>query len=88
MRSEANEILHALIFGGDAILAGSDADRPNSLLDDVQDFYAFFSGRTEDPPATTAASTAYPCAAGEARPSGGQTIRPSANGMRRLRNNR
>ena len=30
----------------------------------------------------------YRCAAGEARPSGGQTIRPSASGMRRFRNNR
>ena len=55
LRSEANEILHALLFGGDAILAGSDAGRPNSLLDDVQDLYAFFSGRTEDPPATNIA---------------------------------
>ena len=31
---------------------------------------------------------AYPFAAGDARPSGGQTMRPSASGMRRLRNSR
>ena len=34
--------------------------------------------------AATAASVAYLCAAGEVRPSGGQTIRPSASGMRKF----
>ena len=48
------------------------------------------AGRSEKPPGPVAAvaSIAYRCAAGEARPSGGQTIRPSASGMRRFRNNR
>ena len=39
-------------------------------------------------PFAAVASIAYHCAAGEARPSGGQTIKPSASGMRRFRNNR
>jgi hypothetical protein len=52
---EANETLRSLLFGGDAILAGSDADGEDSLLDDVQDLYAFFSGRPEDPPPTNIA---------------------------------
>lgn len=46
---EANELLRSLLFGSDAILAGTDADRDDSLLDDVQDIYAFFSAREEDP---------------------------------------
>jgi tetratricopeptide (TPR) repeat protein len=50
LRTESNEILRSLLFGGDAILGGSDADGQDSLLDDVQDLYAFFSGRPEDPP--------------------------------------
>src|SRR5438128_869871 len=33
-------------------------------------------------------AAAYPCAAGDARPSGGQTKTPSASGMRKFRNNR
>src|SRR6266404_1567123 len=33
-------------------------------------------------------SAAYPSAAGDARPPGGQTMTPSASGMRRLRNNK
>ena len=50
LRIEANEILRSLLFGSDAILGGSDADSADSLLDDVQDIYAFFSGREEPPP--------------------------------------
>ena len=50
LRIETNEILRALLFGSDAILGGSDADSADSLLDDVQDIYAFFSGREEPPP--------------------------------------
>lgn len=50
LRIETNEILRSLLFGSDAILGGSDADSEDSLLDDVQDIYAFFSGREEDPP--------------------------------------
>lgn len=55
LRIEANEILRSLLFGGDAILGGSDADSADSLLDDVQDLYAFFAGRAEDPPAANIA---------------------------------
>jgi hypothetical protein len=50
LRIESNEILRSLLFGTDAILGGSDADGQDSLLDDVQDLYAFFSARPEDPP--------------------------------------
>ena len=50
LRIETNEILRSLLFGSDAILGGSDADSADSLLDDVQDIYAFFSGREEAPP--------------------------------------
>jgi hypothetical protein len=56
VRIEANEVLRSLLFGGDAILGGSDADQEDSLLDDVQDLYAFFSGRQQDPPATNIAA--------------------------------
>ena len=43
--------LRSLLFGSDAILGGSDADGEDSLLDDVQDIYAFFSGRAGGPAA-------------------------------------
>jgi hypothetical protein len=56
LRVEANETLRSLLFGTDAILAGTDADRGDALLDDVQDLYAFFSGRPEDPPAENIAA--------------------------------
>lgn len=48
------------------------------------------AGQSEKPrsPIAAAASAAYPGAAGDARPSGGQTIRPSASGMCKLRNNK
>ena len=48
------------------ILAGSDADGHDSLLDDVQDMYAFFSGRPEDPPPTNIAADIATLAAGRA----------------------
>ena len=51
LRIEANDILRSLLFGSDAILGGSDAEGEDTLLDDVQDLYAFFSGREENPPA-------------------------------------
>ena len=50
LRIETNDILRSLLFGSNAILGGSDAGSQDSLLDDVQDLYAFFSGREEDPP--------------------------------------
>ena len=56
LRIEANETLRSLLYGSDAILSGSDAEGADSLLDDVQDLYAFFSGRTEDPPADNIAA--------------------------------
>jgi hypothetical protein len=52
LRIESNEILRSLLFGSDAILGGRDADSEDNLLDDVQDLYAFFSAREEDPPPT------------------------------------
>jgi hypothetical protein len=64
LSSEANETLRSLLFGADAILAGSDADGEDSLLDDVQDLYAFFSGRPEDPPPTNIAPQIATLAAG------------------------
>jgi hypothetical protein len=56
LRIEANETLRSLLYGSDAILSGSDAEGADSLLDDVQDLYAFFSGRTEEPPADNIAA--------------------------------
>jgi hypothetical protein len=47
---ESNEFLRSLLFGGEAILAGTDAGSPDALLDDLQDIYAFFSSREEAPP--------------------------------------
>jgi hypothetical protein len=64
LSSEANETLRSLLFGADAILAGSDADGEDSLLDDVQDLYAFFSGRPEDPPPANIAPEIATLAAG------------------------
>jgi hypothetical protein len=46
---QANEVLRSLLFGGNALLAGSDAVE-NSLLDDLRDLYAFFGTQAEDPP--------------------------------------
>ena len=66
LRIEANEILRSLLFGSDAILGGSDADSEDSLLDDVQDLYAFFSGREEDPPPANIAPKIEALAAGRA----------------------
>jgi hypothetical protein len=54
------------MYGSDAILAGSDADGQDSLLDDVQDLYAFFSGRAEDPPAGNIAVDIDPVATARA----------------------
>lgn len=56
MRIETNEILRSLLFGSGAVLSGSDEDSEDSLLDDVQDLYAFFSSRDEDPPPTNIAA--------------------------------
>jgi hypothetical protein len=50
LRIEVNDILRSLLFGSNPILGGSDATSEDSLLDDVQDLYAFFSGRDEAPP--------------------------------------
>ena len=47
---QANEVLRSLLFGGNALLAGSDAEIEDSLLDDLRDLYAFFGTRAEDPP--------------------------------------
>lgn len=47
---QANEVLRSLLFGGNALLAGSDAEVEDSLLDDLRDLYAFFGTRAEDPP--------------------------------------
>jgi hypothetical protein len=55
VRIETNEILRSLLFGSNAIPGGSDADGEDALLDDVQDLYAFFAGRAEDPPAANIA---------------------------------
>jgi hypothetical protein len=46
---EANEIVRSLLFGSDALLAGADTESQDTLLDDVQDIYAYFSSRDEDP---------------------------------------
>ena len=61
---EANETLRSLLFGADAILSGSDADGQDSLLDDVQDIYAFFSVRAEEPPPSNIAPEVATLAAG------------------------
>src|SRR6185503_1529833 len=53
---QANEVLRSLLFGGNALLAGSDAEAENSLLDDLRDLYAFFGTRAEDPPPTNIAA--------------------------------
>ena len=66
LRIEANEILRSLLFGSDAILGGSDADGEDSLLDDAQDLYAFFSGREEDPPSENIAGEIEALATGRA----------------------
>jgi hypothetical protein len=66
LRIETNEILRSLLFGGDAILGGSDVDGEDSLLDDVQDLYAFFSGREEDPPPANIAGEIGTLATGRA----------------------
>ena len=66
LRIETNDILRSLLFGGDAILGGSDADGEDALLDDVQDLYAFFSGREENPPAANIAGDIEELATGRA----------------------
>jgi hypothetical protein len=43
-------VLRSLLFGGNALLAGSDAEAEDFLLDDLRDLYAFFGNRAEDPP--------------------------------------
>jgi cell division septum initiation protein DivIVA len=48
---QANEILRSLVFGGNALLGGTDRDSEDLLLDDFQDLYTLFAGRDEDPPA-------------------------------------
>jgi hypothetical protein len=53
---QANEVLRSLLFGGNAILAGSDAEGEDALLDDLRDLYAFFGTRAEDPPPTNIAA--------------------------------
>jgi hypothetical protein len=65
LRIETNEILRSLLFGSDAIPGGSDTDSADSLLDDVQDLYAFFSGR-EDPPLVNIADDVEALATGRA----------------------
>jgi hypothetical protein len=47
---QANEILRSLLFGGNALLGGTDRDVEDLLLDDFQDLYTLFAGRDEDPP--------------------------------------
>ena len=85
LRIEANETLRSLLYGGDAILSGSDADGGDSLLDDVQDLYAFFSGRTEDPPAATSLRRSPPSPS--TGPVGSKTCwRRSSRTSRRLAN--
>jgi hypothetical protein len=49
---QANELLRSLLFGGNALIAGSDSEREDTLLDDLRDLYAFFAGRAEEPPPT------------------------------------
>ena len=46
----ANEILRSLLFGGNAILAGTDRDGEDGLLDDLRDIYVLFATRDDDPP--------------------------------------
>jgi hypothetical protein len=53
---QANEVLRSLLFGGNALLAGSDVAAENSLLDDLRDLYTFFGTRVEDPPPTNIAA--------------------------------
>jgi hypothetical protein len=50
MSVQANEVLRSLLFGGNALLAGTDAEGEDSLLDDLRDLYTFFGNRVEDPP--------------------------------------
>jgi hypothetical protein len=53
---QANEVLRSLLFGGNALLAGSDAEAEDALLDDLRDLYTFFANRPEDlPPANISA---------------------------------
>jgi hypothetical protein len=52
---QANEVLRSLLFGGNALLAGTDVDAEDPLLDDLRDLYTFFGTRTEDPPAANIA---------------------------------
>jgi cell division septum initiation protein DivIVA len=47
---QANEILRSLVFGGNALLGGTDRDVEDLLLDDFQDLYTLFAGRDKDPP--------------------------------------
>jgi hypothetical protein len=66
VRIETNDVLRSLLFGSGAILAGSDEDSEDSLLDDVQDLYAFFGGRPDDPPPTNIAADVEALATGRA----------------------
>ncbi len=50
MSTQANEVLRGLLFGGNALLAGSDSEGEDTLLDDLRDLYAFVSGRADEPP--------------------------------------
>jgi hypothetical protein len=47
---QANEILRSLLFGGNAILAGTDRDAEDNLLDDLRDVYTLFATRDDEPP--------------------------------------
>jgi hypothetical protein len=47
---ESNEFLRSLLFGSEAIPAGSDAEGKNAAPDDLQDIYGFFAS-AEEPPA-------------------------------------
>ncbi|GAA0909229.1 hypothetical protein GCM10009558_013380 [Virgisporangium aurantiacum] len=63
---QANEILRGLVLGGNALLAGSDAEAEDALLDDVRDLYAFFGTRREDPPAANISAELRTLALGRA----------------------
>jgi len=47
---ENNDNLRALLFGSDAILAGSGGEKQDSFLDNLQNIYSYFSVREELPP--------------------------------------
>jgi hypothetical protein len=47
---QADDILRSLLLGGVSLLGGTDADGEDTLLEDLQDLYALFASRDDEPP--------------------------------------